>query len=184
MRTKPFLLFLLIAVCIVPSEVFSALPASSVPLEYQVKAAGVYNFIKFIEWPAEFLPDTLRTIAVGVLGAGDMHAAVDAIIAGMQAKGRELRVKHFGALEEVTFCHVLFISRSMRRDVRKILRKVKGSSTLTVSELEGFVRAGGMINVVIERNRLRFDINLRAARRADLHVSSYVLKLARSVKEK
>jgi len=184
MRVKHSIMMLLTTVCSAASGVVPANADPSIPLEYQIKAAYLYKFTRFVEWPEEALPDTLSTITIGVLGEGDMYAALESIVKGKQVKGRRLGIKHFGKAEDLVFCHVLFIGRSEKIRLREILEILKGQSTLTVGEEERFARSGGMINFIIVENRVRLEINVRAAEEGDLKISSRLLTLARIVKKK
>lgn len=160
-----------------------ALPAEAAsppPLEYQVKAAFLYQFIKFIEWPPQTFQATRETVVVGVLGESLMTSALPPI-EGKEAKGRRVVVKQFKGVEELEFCHVLFISSSAEGHLGSILKTLKGSSTLTVSDMDGFARRGGMINFIVVENKIQFEINVEAAERANLKISSQLLRLARVV---
>ena len=189
MRAKCSILILLMTACVAASGGVSADPDPSIPLEYRVKAAFLYRFVKFVEWPGEALPDTHNTITIGVLGEGDIYAALESLVEGKQAKGRKLVIQQFREPEDLEFCHVLFIGRSEKNSeqeesrLKEILKGLKGSSTLTVGEAEGFAQIGGMINFIIVESKVRFEINVGAAREANLKISSKLLRLARIVKE-
>ena len=161
------------------AEVFANPP----PLEYKVKAAFLYQFIKFVEWPAEALQESGETIIIGVLGESPIVTAIKSY-EGAQAQGRRVVVKHFRDLEEVEFSHVLFISSSHRSRLDAILKALKSSSTLTVGEVEAFARLGGIINFVVVERRIGFEINKVAAEEARLKLSAQLLSLARTVREK
>ena len=184
----PISILLIVAICSVTSEVFAANPGpsmSEIP-EYQMKAAYLYQFMKFVEWPEEVLPDTLDTITVGVFGESDIEEELRSLInrslaKGKLVKGRKVRVKHFRKVGDLAFCHVLFVSRSERSHLKEVLARTKDRSTLTVGEQEGFARAGGMINFIIVESKVRFEISVRAARRVDVRISSRLLKLAKDV---
>ena len=178
------ILILILTACAVASGVLPAHSDPSVPLEYQIKAAFLYRFIEFVEWPEEALPDTLDTITIGVLGESDIKEALETLVEGKQVRGHQVEIKHFGKAEPLEFCHVLFIGRSEKSRLREIPKMLKGWSTLTVGEVEGFARFGGMINFIIVENKVRFEINVRVAEKADLQISSKVLRLASIVKEK
>ena len=148
--------------------------------EYRLKAAFLYNFAKFVEWPAEALSDENSTFILGVLGEDDPGPALESI-RGKTVKGRTLTIKRFESLQDLADCHILFITSSERQDVERALESLEGSSVLTVGEMERFAEMGGIINFVVKKNRLRFEINLDAGRRAGLEISSQLLKLADSV---
>jgi len=102
-------------------------------------------------------------------------------VEGKEAKGRRVVVKRFKGLEELEFCHILFISSEMEGRMAEILDRLKGASTLTVSDIDGFARRGGMINFITVENKIQFEINVEAAERAKLQISSHLLRLARIV---
>lgn len=150
--------------------------ASPPPLEYQVKAAFLYQFVNFVEWP----PHALRnhTIIIGVLGDSPIAEALTAI-EGEEAKGRTVTVKRFKELDDLEFVHILFISPDATGRLKEIRKRLAGSSTLEVSEVAGFARNGGMINFITVGNKIRFEINVEAAEQARLKISSQLLKLAK-----
>lgn len=154
--------------------------AESAPLEYQVKAAFLYQFFKFVEWPPHALGATHRTICIGVVNGGPIVSALQSV-EGKEAKGRLVVVKRFKALEELDFCHILFISAGMEDRLAEILDHLKGTSTLTVSDIDGFAKRGGMINFITVENKIQFEINVETAEKASLQISSHLLKLARIV---
>jgi hypothetical protein len=146
--------------------------------EYQVKAAFIVNFINFIEWPDTALPADSFTI--GILGMEPSAGAIGAL-KGKTVKGRKLVVKHFDDPEEAHTADLLFISPSEKRSLPLILKKLRNRPVLTVGDQQGFARSGVMINMVIVRKRVGFEINLPASQRAGLRISSQLLKLAKEV---
>lgn len=158
----------------------SSTHAQPLSLEYGVKAAFLYQFSKFVEWPANAFDSTPNTIYIGVVDGGPMASALQAI-EGKEAKGRRVVVKRFKRLEDLEFCHILFISSGMEGRLAEILDQLKGASTLTVSDIDGFARRGGMINLITVEDKVQFEINVDAAERAKLQISSHLLRLARIV---
>jgi len=150
-------------------------------LEYRIKAAFLYNFARFVEWPKTVSRDRAEPIVLGLLGRDPFGSLLETTIKGKSVNGRPLVVRRFANLEELKPCHLIFISSSEKRSVPEVLQLLQGQSVLTVSEVEGFLRQGGVINFIIENDTVRFDINLEAAGRAQLSVSSQLLKVARSV---
>lgn len=154
--------------------------AESASLEYQVKAAFLYQFFKFVEWPPEVFHTPNRTVCIGVVNDGPMASALQSV-EGKEAKGRRVAVKRFKKLEDLEFCHILFISSESEGRLAEILEKLKGTSALTVSDIDGFARRGGMISFITVENKIQFEINIEAAERANLQISSHLLRLARIV---
>jgi len=184
MKGKLFAGILLVGLYVVA---IGAAPSDSdppVPLEYQIKAAFLHNFVKFVEWPEGVLPDTLDTITIGVIGEGPMYDGLESVVEGKTVKGRALSIQRFRRPEDLTFCHVLFVGRSEKERLKAILKRVENSRTLTVGEIEKFADQGGAINFIIVENRVRFEINLEAAKDAHLAISSRLLRLAKIIRRK
>lgn len=160
----------------------SSAHAQPLPLEYQVKAVFLYQFLKFVEWPPQAFHATNQTICIGVVDDGSMSSALQSV-EGKEAKGRRVVVKRFKKLEDLEFCHILFISSGLEGRMTEILDRLRGTSTLTVSDIDGFARRGGMINFITVENKIQFEINVDAAERAKLQISSHLLRLARIVPE-
>ena len=149
--------------------------------EYEIKAAYLYNFINYIDWPADALPATGGTLTIGIVGENQFNSAFDALN-GKQTKGRTLAVKPVASAKDLESCQIVFIGASEKNRVAEILGQLKTSRVLTVSETDGFAAQGGIINFISERNKVRFQINPEAARRIGLTISSELLKLAKLVK--
>ena len=150
--------------------------------EYEIKAAFLYNFVKFVEWPSEALPEASNTITVCVLGNDPAEEALESIN-GKTVKARRLVVRRIQPIKGIESCHVLFISSSEESRLPQVMQNLHGSSVLTVGEMERFIPSGGIINFVIERNKVRFEINPNGAERARLKLSSQLLSLARVVRQ-
>lgn len=162
---------------------FQASPAlaQTAPLpEYQVKAAFLCNFIKFIDWPGG--SGAAAPFCIGILGNDPFGPTLEALQC-KGPKGRSVVIRRCRRIEEVKECDLLFIAGSERGRLGQILKQLHRSNVLTVADQEGFCEAGGMINLVAAQNRVSFEINNQAARSAGLRISSQVLKLARSVIE-
>ncbi len=178
-----------VTACTFMSDVASADPGSSAPLEYHVKAAFLYRFIKFVEWPSDVLSDDHETITIGICGGGPMSETLRSIEDKI-AKGRRVVIKRFADLEDLEPCNILFISctdKDLQKDktlLERILKKLEGTSTLTVSDVKGFARLGGMINFIILGKNVHLEINPEAVNRANLKISSKLLRLAKIVEEK
>lgn len=154
---------------------------SAMQREYEIKAAYLYNFINYIDWPADALPAAGGTITIGIIGETPFGAAFEALN-GKQIKGRTLAVKQVASAKDLESCQIAFICASEKKRVPEILGQLKDSRVLTVSETDGFATQGGIINFISERNKVRFEINPDAAKRLGLTISSELLKLAKLVK--
>lgn len=151
------------------------------PNEPHVKAAFVFNFVKFVEWPAGAFNDDGAPIIVGVVGEDSTSSAIGQTINGKTANGRRLLIKRFPNFKAITHCHILFISTTQKDNIRQILAAV-GPGVLTVGETERFAEVGGIINFTIIDNKLRFEINPAAAERSGLRISAKLLSLARVIR--
>jgi hypothetical protein len=151
--------------------------------ERELKAAFVYNFAKFTDWPAKAFPGAGSPFVICLVGSGSLAEALRAL-EGRSVKGHSIEVKNLLSPEEAKRCHLLFIGNADKRQASQIIAAARGQNVLTVGdEVENFLSAGGMINLVTVDDKIRFEINVRAAQQADLQISSQLLKLAMSVKE-
>jgi hypothetical protein len=152
------------------------------PLEYQVKAAFLLNFTKFIDWPQAESTGVDPPFDICILGDDPFGMVLDQIVEGETFQGRKLTVQRMQHALSAS-CKVVFVSKSEKeKDIEAILAGL-GTGVLTVSDRPGFLRAGGMVEFVIENRRVRFDINEAAASRAGLKLSSRLLSVARSVEK-
>jgi YfiR/HmsC-like len=149
--------------------------------EYQVKAAYLFNFLKFVEWPEESFADPLAPIVIGVVGEDPFGNALPQVVIGKTVQGRDLVIRIYRPGEDLRGVHILFISASERKRLPIILSSLRGSSVLTVADIAGFLDAGGMIQFLNENGRVRFAINVDATSRAKLKMSSKLLSLAKVV---
>jgi hypothetical protein len=154
---------------------------SAASREYSIKAAFLYNFVKFVDWPAQALPSSSNTLVIGVLGRNPFGSALNTL-SGKTVKGKTLVVRQFSSVPEQGACHVLFISSSEQDRMKQLLDALRSSSILTVSETRGFAQSGGIINFVVQDEKVRFEINPAAAERARLNLSSDLLRLAKIVR--
>lgn len=157
---------------------------SAAPTEYQLKAVFLMNFAKFVEWPATALRPGQSALTICVLGEDPFGHDLDDAVRGQTAADRAIAVRRISQISREETCHVLFVSSPERERAERALATVRNAPVLTVSEGDDFVVAGGIIALVIEDNKVRFDINLDAAEHAGLKVSSKLLKLARNVRER
>jgi hypothetical protein len=148
------------------------------PTEYQIKAAFIFNFAKFIDWPAQALPQATSPLVIGILGENPFHDDLARTIRDKTIDDHPLVIKEFRSSAQTTNCHILFICTSEKNRLPEILRTLKGTSVLTVGETERFTEIGGMINFVFEGTKIRFQINNDAATSAGLKISSKLLRLA------
>jgi len=149
------------------------------PTEYDVKSAYLYNFGKFVRWPATQPAEGIFSICV--LGQDPFGSSLDAL-SRQTLDGKSVSVKRITQPEESTGCRIIFISLSEEHRLKEILAALDKKPVLTVSEMPHFSRNGGMIQFVMDGNRVRFEVNLSASENAGLTLSSELLKVATSVK--
>jgi len=159
----------------------SANAQQSNPTEYEVKAAYLYNFGRFVEWPAR-VTTASDVFGICVLGEDPFGTSFDATIAGESINGKRVVIKRITKPQDAGSCRILFISSSEESRLKEILATLDNASVLTVSDISQFTRRGGMIRFVTEANRVRFEVNLTNAEHAALTLSSQLLKVAVSVR--
>ena len=159
----------------VPVGTVSPLPAQS--LEDEVKAAMIYNFTRFIEWPAAAFPTPHAPLVVAVWGDDPIRPHLEAAMTRKTYSGHPIQVKSVHTIEELAASHLAYSPRSERKRIPHLLRSVGNSPLLTVSDCDGFAPAGGVIGFMTIDDRVRFQINKTAAAHAGLSVSSKLLAL-------
>jgi hypothetical protein len=151
------------------------------PGEYQVKALFLYNFLNFVDWPADSSIHSSPTINVCVIGNDPFEDALDDI-RNETVKGKKLAIRFYRPFDETEGCHLLFIPASEKNHTGHILRSVREANILTVADTAEMARQGAVIGFFIEQKKVRFAINIEAARRAGLRISAKLLKLAKIIK--
>lgn len=170
MRRRAAIVLLVTAAAVSPR-------AQDVPPEYRVKAAFLYNFVKFVEWPAA---ESSAAIAICVAGRNPFGSLLDTLVRGEAINGRRLETRVI--LEPDPACDVVFIPDGAATTV--YLRAARGHPILTVGETGGFIAQGGIARFYIDGGNVRFEINRGAAERAGLRISSRLLQLARIVDDR
>ena len=151
------------------------------PTEYEVQAAYLSNFARFVEWPGR-APATGETFNVCVLGQDPFGPLLDTALKGEAIGSASMTAKRLATPEEATGCRIVFISSSKNSQLSTILGTLAPMNALTVSDMSDFTRRGGMIQFVLDGNRVRFEINLSAAQKAGLTLSSELLRVAVAVR--
>ena len=156
--------------------------AQSISPEYKLKAVFLFNFVQFVEWPAEAFSDEKSPIIIGVLGPDPFGKTLDETVQDEIVRNRTIKVRRYKTVKEVGECHVLFINLPEVSKMDAALASLKGRSILTVSDAEAFaLKHGGMIRLYTEKNKIRLRINLEAAKTEHLLISSKLLQLAEIV---
>lgn len=160
----------------------AAVPSGAGPTarEEQLKAAFVFNFVRYIDWPVDGQAQPAQIVAC-VIGSGDAFGQALAEFDGRAVAGRTFTVKRNVRPDAADSCQIAVLADVGDRAVFTSLDALPGQAVLTVSDVDGFVEAGGMIGLVRNGDRLQFDINAPALQRANLRASSQLLKLARNL---
>ncbi len=149
------------------------------PSEYQIKAAFLYHFAQFVEWPAASFGSSTSPLIIAVLGDDPFGDALDKTILGKKLNEHPIEIRRIPtAAEATTNCHILFISSSEKERLSNIFSVLRNSPVLTVGETERFTESGGMINFVLQSKKIKFQINDDAAKAAGLKIRSKLLSLA------
>ena len=173
---------------------------SSQNREYKIKAAFLYNFIKFVDWPKEKAVEDNESVVIGIIGKNPFGDAFEPV-KNKKVKGNDTIIKYYKSfkelkklkednkseyeniVKELRDCYLLFICSSEKDNLVDILNLVKDHSVLTVGEMPGMLEVNGIINFLLEENKVRFEINLNSARESKLVVRSQLLRLAKNVIE-
>jgi hypothetical protein len=158
-------------------------PAPAPSLEYQVKAAYLFNFTKFVEWPAESSSDPPGPIVIGIVGKDPFGYFLDVLVKEKTVKGRQVIVKRAADLAQLDSCHVLFISLAEAARAPEILERFRGRPVLTIGEHDQFVKQGGMVRFLVANKKVTFEIDADIAERARLKISSRLLGIGRVLRD-
>lgn len=150
--------------------------------EYVVKAGFLFNFAKYVEWPPDAFEKPETPISIGIVGADPFGDGLEKILKNKTVRNRSFTVLRFPDRSGLQRCHILFIPRSEREHLTAILRQIETWPVLTVGEDDGFSRAGGTTNILIEKERPRLEVNPDAAEKARLTIDAKLLKAAAIVR--
>jgi len=196
MKIRPYNLIVLSLALLAAPWVAQGEDESASNREYQVKAAFLYNFIKFVDWPKEKVAESNEPVIIGIFGK-DPFGNAFAPVKDKEGKDRKVLIKRFKPIEELKKsgekdkslpereieslrkCHLLFICSSEEKSIKEIINLVKDHSVLTIGDMQGFLESGGIINFIMEEKKVRFEINMTAANRAKLKIRSQLLRLAK-----
>lgn len=158
------------------------LPAGGQVDADRVKGAFLYNFAKFVSWPADALSEG-DPLVLCVLASAETHERLAGTIQGKTAQGHPVRTRALGDASEGRSCHILYVDVEAGVSAGALAAALAGQSVLTVGESEAFARRGGIVRFFRKGNKLRFEVNPAAAEQAGLRISSRLLRLARVVGE-
>jgi hypothetical protein len=149
--------------------------------EYQIKAAFLYNFAQFVDWPATAFADSAAPFYIGILGDDPFGAALDETIQGEAINNHKIIVVRSQNVADLKNCEMIFVSKSEKKHVTEILSDLDSKPILKVSEVDGFAQDGGSINFYLEGTKVRFEINPSATQSDGLKISSQLLSLGKIV---
>jgi hypothetical protein len=152
--------------------------------EQQVKAAFIYNFLKFVEWPANKFQDTNSPLVIGVLGKCPISAELEDTVKNRKINGREVIVRTVDTPAAAKSTHLLFVAATEDGRLDAWMPDLVSAGVFTIGESEQFGKSGGIIKFVLEGDKLRFEINMDAADQAGLKISAQLQKLAKAVRRK
>jgi hypothetical protein len=182
LRLVTLVLSLGIAGLVAAGPALGAEPSAGALSDYQVKAAYLYYFTTFVDWPPESFAQTGNELIIGVLGDDPFGGILDDTLRGKSVNNRRLVVRRFASARDARDSHILFICASEQDRVPSILKALEGTAVLTVGDVDGFATRGGQIAFHTVDKKVRFDINVAAVERARIKISAQLMKLGRIVR--
>lgn len=170
-----------IAIWLVAALLLLPVQAIPAPSEYQVKAVFLFNFARFVDWPALTFVSERAPFTLCVYGPDPFGADLDTVVRGEAVGGRPIEVRRLGDTREFRDCQILYIARDSDRELEQIVAALDNRSTLTVSDADGAARRGVMIRMMTVGGKIRLRVNVEAARAAHLTISSNLLRSAEIV---
>lgn len=153
--------------------------------EYRFKAVFLYRLVRWVTWPTSNLSKTSKTLTIGIVGKDPFGREIDALTKLKRIKGRQIVIKRFPKVVDIKKTQVLFVSRSLSQaEVDQVIKRGHKESILIVGEKNDFVDQAGMISLLIQKNKLKFEVNTVSIKKAKLKVSSQILKMASRVVKK
>ena len=149
--------------------------------EYEIKAAFLFNFTRFIEWPSQSFADSSSPIVIGVIGADPFGAGLASVVKDRHVNGRAIVARSVSSGEEARATHLLFVGVGRPEELAQLMQSLSGYPVATVGESAAFAAQGGTIRFVLQGDKVRFEINAAAAERARLRISAQLEKLAIAV---
>jgi len=173
---------ILVLFILMTSSISYAIPPAA--KEYQIKAVFLFNFVNFISWPDDAFDSSLSTFNICVLGEDPFGIFLDFTTEGQTAKGgRTLKIKRLkDNIQDVQTCHILFISHSEQHNLKSIFERIKNLPILTVSDIDNFVKKGGMVKFFSRNNKIRLGINPEAIKAEGLTANANLLNLSHIIR--
>lgn len=158
---------------------FSFPGMAELPKEHEVKAAFLYNFAKFVTWPDNAFTSPEAPLVIAVLGKDPFGQVLENTLRAKKIGAREIHIERYASIAAIRSPHVLFVANSELATLPEIVNACRGKPILLVGDMEDFAQKGGVVNFYIETSKIRFAISIEAARKAQLQISSQLLKLAK-----
>lgn len=149
----------------------------------EIKAAYLFHFARYVEWPPSVFGDAAAPYRIGVLGEDPFGDTLDRLLKGKQVNQRPFEIRRSGKVEDLKTCHILFISTSEKDRLREILGSISPLPVLTVSDMEGFAKSGGIVRFYSQESTVRIEINTDGIAKARLKASAKLLQIARLVRQ-
>jgi hypothetical protein len=182
-RIRRATLFFVVACSLLSNACPEAFARNDESAEYPIKLGFLYNFTKFVEWPAESYRDAGAPLTICIVGRDPFSADLEAELRTRKVGEHPVQVKALKATDPLSGCHIVFVPATEKGHFDIIMKDLAGSSSLTVGESDGFAAMGGVINLIVEENKVHFEVNPLAAERARLKISSKLMTMAKIVKE-
>ncbi|MFZ0562794.1 MAG: YfiR family protein [Terriglobales bacterium] len=160
---------------------FSAPTSGQTVEDTQVKAAYLYNFAKFVEWPTRIFPNENSPLVICAIGDEHISDVLERLLSGKKVSGHPVETRRPQSSAELKLCHILFIGFSAKEPIANALNALHGSSVLTVGQNREFIPLGGMINLTLDHATIGLEINPEASQAVGLKISSRLLVVARTV---
>jgi hypothetical protein len=159
----------------------TALLAQTTAKEYRIKAAFLFNFAQYVEWPPDTFKGANSPLTYCTIGDDPFQGVLDESLNAKAVGTRPLRVQHLKQAENFQGCQILFIGANEKKRITAVLETLKKSPVLVVGESNHFVQQGGTVGFLSEDNTIRFEVNLDVAQRAGLNISATLLSVAKTV---
>lgn len=165
---------------VIPLLISQLLLAAQKPIsrEYQLKAVFLYNFTQFVEWPNNSFASDQSPVIIGILGTDPFGSYLEETVSGEKINGHPLLIQRYSDVGDVGACQVLFINITDANKRQEAITSLKGRNILTVSDATDFMQQGGMIRFFTKQDKIKLQVNLEAAKTADLVISSKLLRLS------
>jgi hypothetical protein len=175
---KPILSKICTAILLITVSIWQLRAQAPVKREYQIKAAFLFNFCQFVEWPPDAFASAEAPFVIGVYGNNPFGHYLEETVAGEDVNGHPVVVKYFNSVDNVDSCQILFVSAHEKSECEQVLSALKGKAVLTIGDAPYFLAQNGMIKFFTRNNSIKFQINLEETKTAGLVLSSKLLRLA------